>query len=731
MDKLGRREFLAGTALAVTACRPARDRFAVDKPAVPVPPNLRPGSERSVLSTCGMCPAGCGIRVRVVEGRAVKIDGNPASPVNRGRLCARGQAALELLYHPDRVRGPLRRVGERGANRWRHIGWDRAIDELAFELGQLRAAGEGHSIVLVDGEERDTTHALWARLLRALGSPNHVGHGATGTGAMRRAMAAATGVPALPGYDFENARLVLAVGSGACESSPQAMALARAMGRGSPPRLVCAWPRLPPAGTLVDEWLPLAPGGQAAFLLALAHVLMREGLADDFRVASAQGFAPWVDGNGRRQPGLRDPIMADFAPAKVEARTGVPAMRIEQLARELAVLRPSLVAVDEAAGDDRTAVAAVVVNALLGSLDAVGGMVRDAGWALPGWNDPPRGASPLGQPALDGRPAGAAIEHSRLLALPEAILSGKPYPTNALLLYYSNPVFSQPAGARWQEALAKVPFVVSFSPLFDESARFADLVLPDTTFLERWDIVAPAQGTRTLSLRQPVVSPVEDGLATGEVVLRLAQALGGDAQAALPWPSHREAVVARLAQRTGGAADVLPTLERDGVWSGAPEEAATDEGGAPVAMPIRDLRCPSPLLEVAEETRGLPFTLLPVRGPGYAEGGTRHLRLLAELPLAGELSGPPTVEVATADARDLGIREGDVVLVESSVGRLTMRARVHDGLRAGVLGLPLGGGGWPLAAADAHPRHLLGDAADAHTGQWRVFGTRARVRRLG
>lgn len=729
MDELGRRGFLAGAALAVAGCRPVRDRFALDKPPVPLPPNLRPGSERQLVSTCGMCPAACGIRVRVVEGRAVKIDGNPASPVNRGRLCARGQAALELLYHPDRVRGPLRRVGERGANRWRPISWERAIDELALELGQLQAAGEGHAIVLVDGEERDTTHALWGRLLQALGSPNHVGHGASGAGAMRRAMAAATGVPALPGYDFENARLVLLVGSGACESSPQAMALARAMGRGSPPRLVCAWPRLPPSATLVDEWLPLAPGGQAAFLLALAHVLIRDGLADDFRIASARGFAPEVDASGRLQQGLRDHIMADFAPARVEESTGLPAARIEQLARELAVLRPSVVAIDESTADDRAATATVVVNALLGSLDAKGGMVRDSGWELPGWGDRPRAASGPGRPALDGRPAGAGLEHSRGLALPEAIATGKPYPTSALLLYYSNPVFSQPAGERWRQAVAKVPLVVSFSPLFDESARFADLVLPDTTFLERWDIIAPGQGTRALQLRQAVVAPVEDAVPTGEVVLRLAQALGGDVQAALPWPTYREAVVARLAQRTGGAADVLPTLERTGVWIGAPEEVATDEGGAPVAMPIHDVRTPSPWLAAVEHPHQLPFTLLPVRGPGYAEGGTRHLRFLAELPLADAASGPPTVEVSPADAQGLGIRDGDAVLVESSVGRLTMRARVHRGLRPGVLGLALGSGAWPLVDA-AHPRGLLGASVDVHTGQWNVVGTGARLRRL-
>jgi anaerobic selenocysteine-containing dehydrogenase len=136
-----------------------------------VPPNLRVGSETQVLSTCGLCAAGCGIRVRVVEGRAVKVEGNPNSPINRGRLCARGQAALELLYHPDRVPGPLCRAGARGENRWLPLSWDEAIARLAAELGQLRAAGEPQSLVLLDGEERASCAPSAARTMSVTAPP--------------------------------------------------------------------------------------------------------------------------------------------------------------------------------------------------------------------------------------------------------------------------------------------------------------------------------------------------------------------------------------------------------------------------------------------------------------------------------------------------------------------------------------------------------------------------------
>ena len=357
--------------------------------------------------------------------------------------------ALELLYHPDRARGPLRRAGARGENRWLPLSWDEAIARLAAELGKLRAAGEPQSLVLLDGEERGTTHGLWARFLRAFGSPNHVGHGATGTGAMARAMAAMTGSASLPGYDFENARLVLLVGTGALESSPQAMLLARAVARGARPRLVCAWPRLPLSAALVDEWLPLAPNGQAALLLALAHVLLRESLADE---SGLRGFEARDQGNAG--PGLRERIMAGFAPAQVEARIGVPARRIERLARELAAIRPSVVAVDETMSDDSSAAAGLLLDALLGGLDTAGGLRRDGGWEPPDWGGSRSTRRPSGAcaraPSTDAIPRGP---RSRLRAFSPCRtpcwqaspirprLCCSPFPTR--------PTRSRAAGAGW------------------------------------------------------------------------------------------------------------------------------------------------------------------------------------------------------------------------------------------------------------------------------------------
>ena len=742
MANIGRRRFLGGAGLvagAAAGCRPRHDPYAVEKPSVPVAPNLRAGSETQILSTCGLCQAGCGIRVRVVEGRAVKVEGNPGSPINRGRLCGRGQAGLELLYHPDRVTGPMRRVGGRGENRWQPLSWDEAILQLAAELAGLRTGGEPESLVLLDGEERGVTHALWARLMQAFGSPNHIGHGATGNGAAARATLAMTGKASLPGYDFASSRLVLLVGTGVLESSPLSMHLAAALARGSRPRLVCAWPRLPPSAALVDEWLPLAPGGQGVLLLALCHVLLREALGDESAVEGAHGYAAFTDARGSAQSGLRARIMADFAPDKVHSITGLRPGAIEQLARELAATRPSVVALDDATATDATAAAWFVLNALLGSLDTTGGMRFDGGLGIPDFGTIPPSAVAtrgLAKGAIDGRGlARSAFETSRILALPQALLSGKPYPARAVLLHHSNPLYSKPGGERWRQALAKVPLVVSFSPLLDESALFADVVLPDHTFFERWDVVSPGHGTNLLSIRQPVVRPLGGTLPSGEVVLRLATALGGDMARALPWPGYRQAVESGLAHLPGGAGKVLAALTTEGTWLASPERGRGADHGSPGeagrGASLLDVvgALPGAVPPVAGDEAAYPFVLVPFRGPGYAEGGMRHLAWMCELPLAARDPWQPAIEISPQDARGLGVRDGDGVVVESPLARVVMLAQVHEGIRPGVLGLPLGGGAWPVASTGPNPASLLASLVDERNGQWLPHATRARVRR--
>jgi anaerobic selenocysteine-containing dehydrogenase len=746
MPDLGRRGFLGGAGLlagVAAGCRVRPDPYTANKPPIPVERGLRAGSEKYVLTTCGLCPAACGLRVRVVDGRAVKVEGNAESPVNRGGLCVRGQAGLELLYHPDRIRSPRRRVGARGENRWQAISWDAAIGQLAAELGKLRAAGEPQSLVVVDGEYAGTTHDLWGRLLEVFGSPNHIGHGATGVGAMAEAVRRMTRKVCLPGYDFEQSRCLLLVGTGALESSPQFIHLARAMAGEARPRLLCASPRLPTAGALVDEWLPLAPNSSAPLLLGLLHVLLREQLGDESLLELASGFAPWSAPDGQAQPGLRAQVLSGFAPESVATLTEIPAARIEQLARELVAARPSVVVVDEGMCDPATASASLLLNALLGSINVPGGMVLDPG-ILPlnlGEADLDGTArAGLRAPPIDGREPGQRdVASSRILALPEAFLSGKPYPAKVLLLSYSNPAYSKPDTKRWRAAMAKVPLVVSFSPFLDESTLFADLLLPDHTFFERWDLVAPGHGSRALSLRQPVVRPLADTMQTGEVILRLARALGASVSEAFPWDDYRQVVLARLRKPEGGADAVLGELESKGIWVSPDAGASTalasdhaktsDDQAQPLLFDVRSSLSLAPLATAGDPVR-FPFVLAPYRGLGYAEGGMREMAWLRELPVDGGNPWPGRVELSVEDACRLGIVDGETIVVKSPIAEVALVAMVRTGVTTGVLGLPLGAGQGPLHDEVPGASSLLASLVDAVTGHWFACATRAQVRKL-
>jgi anaerobic selenocysteine-containing dehydrogenase len=730
MADLGRRRFLGGAGLlagALSACRPQRDPYSVRKPAVPLPPGLRRGTETRKRTTCGMCPAACGIEVRMVEGRAVRIVGNPESPVNRGGVCARGQAALEILYHPDRIAGPMHRVGPRGANDWQPLAWDEAISHLAEELGHLRREGTPWGLTVIDGERRGTTHALWSRFLRVFGSPNHIGHGATSWGALVHAMRTLTGVTALPGYDFEDAGSVLLVGSGTLESAPLAMHLDRAIAAGKRPTIFCLAPRIPFGGGLVDEWLPVLPGRSADVLWGIAAVILREQLADEDALSDVPGYPAYESESSGPLRLWRDQLMERYTPAAVETATGIPARQLTELARGLVADRPSVVVPDEGGVDDATAAAAIVVNALLGVLAAPGGMLVA---------DSPSTLS-LGDVALDelgrvgegmARVDGtdgvhAGYDSSRVLDLPARILAGQPYRTQALLLHYSNPVLSKVDGAAWLRALASIPLVVSFSPWLDESARFADLVLPDLTFFERHDLVLPERGSRTLAMRRPVVEPLGNGMQTADVILRLAGALGAPLAQAFAWKNPQEVCQAALVGMGKDDDDIAAALDEHGVWQAT--DASPGRRVALRALPDLTVTASSP----AYDPVAFPFVLVPFRGPGHGEGGARVAPWLAELPMTAGDPWQSFIEMGVEDARRWRISDGDRVVVESPLGAVEVPIRVRAGLAIGVLGVPLESNGTVLGVPDG-PMRLLAARTEPGSGQWLAGATRARVRKV-
>ena len=760
MNRFGRRELLSGAALAGVAalgCRQGRDPYRIDKPPVPGSREGRVGEERWVLSTCALCEAACGIKVRVVEGRAVKIEGNPRHPVNRGGLCSRGQAALQALYHPDRVRTPLRRDGARGEGRWKPISWDQAIGEVTAKLNQLRAAGHPERLVLIDGATGSFTYDLWARFLTAFGSPNHTGLGSARSAGVKLATLYTQGRYGLPAYDLDRTRLLLAMGTDLLESSGQAMHFMRAASRRGL-RVVCVSPRRP--GCRFDEWIPIAPGGYGALALALAHVLVRDGLVDqDFVREHVFGFAAWRDQAGVEQPGFEQMVRTNYAPALTVEATGIPAATVERLAHGLAEQRPALVASDgsvsAASNGLATAIAVFALNALLGNLQRAGGVYlqRDAGladWAVPA-------GDAVRVPRLDGAGTAACpLGLGRVQAVAAAIAQATPYPAEVLLLHQADPMAALPGRQAWVAALHQVPLVVSFSAWLDRTARLADLVLPEPLPLETWDVVrgAPTTGEPILGLRQPVIPPLHDTRPAGDLIVALAAGVGGAVAQSLPWKSYQDAVAARLQgllgppeEADGDVKSLLTDMKEEGGWWREPADAAA-RGDA--------FRTPSGRFEIGAQAiasrlagtrdaarssgaswRGglppwepprfsgdplqFPLHLVPYRPVQFVEQGMGFLPWLNELPLVSGDPWPVRAEINPADAARIGLSDGDRVLVESPVGSCPAVVQVSDGVRVGALAMALGKGG----VVD-----LVVPDEDRWSGLVAWVGTRVRVRKV-
>jgi molybdopterin-containing oxidoreductase family iron-sulfur binding subunit len=325
-DGMNRRRFLkvlgatGGGGAALSACGIGAE--PVDKliPYLVPPDDQIPGTATWYATTCRECSAGCGVRVRVREGRAVKLEGNPDSPINRGRLCARGQAALQGLYNPDRVRTPLAR---NAAGQLAPVTWDEAIETLAAKLD---AAG-GRGVVFITGHEPSAFGALADEWMRGLGG-RRVTYEPFGFEALREGNRRAFGTPAVPAYDFAKARYVLSFGADFLDTwvSPVAFQNDFARGRAfegghgaSMARFVYVGPHMAVTGMNADEWIAAVPGTEGALALAMAEVIVRERLA-----------RPPADAGRLRE------TLERHAPDRVAQTVGVDADLIERLAREFA-----------------------------------------------------------------------------------------------------------------------------------------------------------------------------------------------------------------------------------------------------------------------------------------------------------------------------------------------------------------------------------------------------------
>lgn len=511
--------------------------------------------EEWLPSLCQQCPGGCGLLVRVVDGHAVKIQGNPLYPVNRGKVCMKGIAGLQALYDPDRLQGPMKR--DRVSNRWESISWEKAIELTVTHLQKLRKQNKGHTLVILGGQYRGYRDRLWSRFADAYGTPNYIRNRCFEPDIAAKTHFIMQGLTQPLGYDLENTDFLLSFGCNFLESWNSPVHQLAAYGHlrqgrpGNRARIVYIDPRYSVTASKADDWIPIKPGTDGALALGLAHVIIRETLYDQkFIEDHTFGFDDWKDENGTIHSGFRRLISEEYNPLRVSDLTGVPVKTIFSLAREFASRKPALALGERGpafqANDIYTRMAIHSLNALTGNIGQPGTLLLQGEPPLTPWepvkrdNQARQGGA---RPRIDGAGAGKYFLASNVVEnLPERILKAFPYSVNALFLFQTNPLFSHPHREAFARAFEKIPFIVSFSPFMDESSQYADLILPDHTFLERWqdDPVRFIAGSTVLGVSRPVVKPLYNTRDTVDVLLEISRRFGEPLEGAFPWETYED-----------------------------------------------------------------------------------------------------------------------------------------------------------------------------------------------
>ncbi len=241
-----------------------------------------PYEEYWSTGVCLQCPSGCGLRIRSVMHWPVKLEGIKDYPINKGRLCPKGQSGLQVLYDPDRIRHPLKRKGKRGDGDWEKISWEEGIGLITEKLKALRQKGRPQSLVVMGGRYRGHMADLMARFMEAYGSPNHLGNPARGSEGILKGHFFTMGVRDFLPIHWEEVNYVLSFGASLLEASRPSLRNLWGYGylrRGRPGirgKLVQIEPRFSVTASKADQWVPIHPGADGALALGIAHWMIKE-----------------------------------------------------------------------------------------------------------------------------------------------------------------------------------------------------------------------------------------------------------------------------------------------------------------------------------------------------------------------------------------------------------------------------------------------------------------------
>ena len=487
---------------------------------------------KQVPGMCQLCSTVCGIVGHVKDGRVIKIEGNPNDPNSRGHLCARGHAGLNHLYHPERLLYPLKRVGERGEGKWKRITWDEALDEIATKLKAVRESGKPEEFAFHQGRQR-SKDAL-KRFLDAFGTSTQLSHRSLCSGNRRAANLTYLWESDWDLNDVENSKYILNFGSNAFEAHQGHVPFATRIQNGrfrNGAKLVTFDVRLSNTAGASDEWFAPFPGTDGAIGLAMCHAIIAENLQDD------EFITAWTNVTFDE---LREHLKP-YSPEWAAEVSGVPAADIRRIAIEFAQSAPACTTMCNRGSsahingfyNDR---AIQMLNAIVGSVGKKGGWC----WSPWGGLDPivktpamPPGAKTWS--VLEDPPEYPLANVWRRMRVGEVIylylMQGRAQ-LQAYMTYNLDSPLTWPEESLTQQVLTDedmIGFHVCINCFYNETAHYADIVLPWATYMERWDLDARASYNLRpyVGLRTPMVEPLGEAKDVRDFFPELARRIGG------------------------------------------------------------------------------------------------------------------------------------------------------------------------------------------------------------
>ena len=665
------------------------------------------GKGKWVYTACHHCGGTTGIKVHVVDGRIVKIEPNEYNPIGvanistdydkykavGGRMCAKGNSATRTLYDPDRLKSPMKRIGPIGSGRWKAISWEEALNEVSKNLLRIREKYGPEALFWCTEDSSFTDMQSDFNML--YGSPNFSMHSNLCDVARKASFKLVMGDDR-PLADFANTKYALVFGWNLLGATkwcylPGIWNLGRARGA----RMVYVDPVFSQTAAKADEWIPIRPGTDGAFALALGHEIVKnKWYNEEFIKNYTVGFEKYAE------------LVRDKTPEWAEKITSVPAETIRRIAKELASTQPAAVDVWSGPGHHTNATdggrAIAMLPALLGQYDKPGTMVsRQAmGGKRRAFNvDKPKA------PRIDGLGTKYPFAHVSGIYTEtrDAIISGQPYQIKAGVFMFQNFVMSVPNTKKNIEALKKLEYMVVLDTMMSETAELADIVIPGSHYLERWEVCADWVTFPATAIRQPTVKSVINGITEQEFILALSQKMGLKDKDGKTLPAtYPEYMSDQLKNGPiGKTLDEMLALPGAVFIGGETNYEKYKKNG--FATPSKKIEFYSEQMEkkglnplpdyvepIYKPTSEFPLYLVNFKQAEHTHSRTFNNDWLMEM----KPDNPLLMNSATA-AR-LGLKDGDAIWIESPYARAKGTVQVTERIHPEVVALHHGYGHWAM-----------------------------------